>query len=70
MSSLSTIFRPGHGPVIDSIKGAWSKLELPNPPKELVNWIPGVSPLSTNASVVIAIVTYFVVIFGGRELMR
>lgn len=67
---LNTVFRLGHGPVIDSLKGVWSKFDLPNPPKELVNWIPGVSPLSTVPSVTIAIITYFVVIFGGRELMR
>lgn len=31
---------------------------------------PGVTPLSTVKSVTLAMITYFIVIFSGRELMR
>ncbi|KAJ9118283.1 hypothetical protein QFC22_004194 [Naganishia vaughanmartiniae] len=34
------------------------------------HWVPGQTPLSTQKEVVAAIVTYLVIIFGGRELMK
>jgi hypothetical protein len=50
-------------------------------PYQLTHWVPGntnvgfthaarTTPLSTTPQVVAAILTYLVVIFGGRELMR
>lgn len=56
------------GPVytlLDSVVPASLK-----PSYELTHWIPGRTPLSTNKEVIIAIITYLTVIFGGRELMR
>ncbi|GMK58217.1 hypothetical protein CspeluHIS016_0502490 [Cutaneotrichosporon spelunceum] len=64
------IWKSGEGPVITAIKSMWSAANLPSPPKELVEWIPGKSPISTYKEVIIALTTYLVVIFGGRELMR
>lgn len=40
------------------------------PGYELTHWVPGRTPLSTDREVIVAIVTYLVVIFGGRELMK
>lgn len=60
----------GGGPVITTIKTVWKHAGLPNPPKQFVEWIPGQTPLSTNKTVLVAVVTYLAVIFGGRELMR
>ena len=40
------------------------------PSYELTHWVPGKTPMSTTPEVVIGIVTYLAVIFGGRELMR
>lgn len=61
---------PSAGPLYTAITSTWSGLGLPKPPVELVTWVPGQSPISTNKEVVICIVTYLLVIFGGRELMR
>jgi fatty acid elongase 3 len=40
------------------------------PGYELTHWVHGKTPLSTNKEVAMAITTYLIVIFGGRELMR
>ncbi|KAH8084681.1 putative fatty acid elongase [Filobasidium floriforme] len=40
------------------------------PSYELTHWVPGKTPMSTTQEVVVGIITYLVVIFGGRELMR
>lgn len=61
---------PGNGPLLTTLRTTWNTLNLPHPPAELTEWIRGASPLSTNKEVVVAIATYFIVIFGGRELMR
>lgn len=61
---------PGHGPLITAIRSIWNSLDLPKPSAEYYQWIRGATPLSTNKEVVVAIATYFIVIFGGRELMR
>lgn len=39
-------------------------------PSYLFSWQPGMTPLSTTKEVAIAMATYFLVIFSGRELMR
>lgn len=39
-------------------------------PTYLMQWIPNQTPLSTLPEVAIGIITYLVVIFGGRELMK
>lgn len=67
---MVNMWKSGEGPVITTIKSVWSSFNLPNPPKELVEWIPGKSPLSLQKEVIIALTTYLVVIFSGRELMR
>lgn len=41
-----------------------------HPPAYLTSWQPGVTPLSTWKEVSIAMATYFLVIFSGREVMR
>jgi fatty acid elongase 3 len=41
-----------------------------HPPAYLTTWQPGVTPLSTWKEVSIAMATYFLVIFSGREVMR
>ena len=41
-----------------------------HPPAYLTTWQPGVTPLSTWKEVAIAMATYFLVIFSGREVMR
>lgn len=41
-----------------------------HPPAYLTTWQPGVTPLSTWKDVSIAMATYFLVIFSGREIMR
>lgn len=61
---------PEPGPLYKLVTKTYSALPLPQPPKELVNWIVGESPLSTQKAVVAAIGTYLLVIFGGREIMR
>lgn len=67
---MVNIWKAGEGPLITSIKSVWSNFNLPNPPKELVQWIPGKSPLSLQKEVAVTLVTYLVVIFSGRALMR
>lgn len=61
---------PAPGPLYQLITKTWAALPVSNPPRELVNWIPGQSPLSTTKEVVAAVATYLLIIFGGRELMR
>ncbi|RSH90422.1 hypothetical protein EHS25_001027 [Saitozyma podzolica] len=61
---------PGPGPLYTTLTKTWETLALPDPPKQLVNWIEGESPLSTQKAVVAAIGTYLLVVFGGREMMR
>lgn len=61
---------PGPGPLYTALTKTWETLALPDPPKQLVNWIEGESPLSTQKAVVAAIGTYLLVVFGGREMMR
>lgn len=69
LSPLSTSL-PGPGPLYTAITETWTGLGLPKPPVHLVTWVPGQSPISTNKEVAICIVTYLLVIFSGRELMR
>ncbi|GAA5832293.1 hypothetical protein JCM11251_004310 [Rhodosporidiobolus azoricus] len=45
-------------------------LPLPPLPFNIRNWVPGSSPLSTHAEVVVAVAVYLIVIFGGQALMR
>jgi hypothetical protein len=65
-----TAWTPGPGPLYTLMINTWSTFSLPGPPKDLVNWVSGESPLSTQKAVVAAIGTYLLVIFGGREIMR
>jgi hypothetical protein len=37
---------------------------------QLVRWVPGQTPLSTNTAVFSTIALYLVVIFGGQEMMK
>ena len=61
---------PRPGPPLHHPHQDVGALALPDPPKQLVNWIEGESPLSTQKAVVAAIGTYLLVVFGGREMMR
>lgn len=61
---------PAAGPIYKAITSTWSGLGLPKPPVELITWVPGQSPISTTKEVAICIVTYLLIIFSGRELMR
>lgn len=61
---------PGPGPFYQALTKTWTGLNLPNPPEELVRWIPGTSPLSTQKEVVVAVAVYLGTIFGIQALMR
>ncbi|GAA6036923.1 hypothetical protein JCM8097_006356 [Rhodosporidiobolus ruineniae] len=54
------------GPVYQLVES----LPFPRLPLAVERWIPGVSPLSTDKEVVVAIAVYLVTIFGGQALMR
>lgn len=47
---------------------AW--LSFRNFPPQNFKFVPGVTPMSTIQETVIALVAYYVIIFGGRELMK
>ncbi|KAM0793119.1 hypothetical protein ACM66B_000598 [Microbotryomycetes sp. NB124-2] len=47
-----------------------SSLPVPQLPSQLVRWIPGQTPLSTNTEVVSALALYLVTVFGGQWLMQ
>lgn len=70
MISPLSAWTPGPGPLYSLITSTWNGLNLPAPSIELRTWIPGTSPLSTQKSVVAAIGTYLLIIFGGREIMK
>jgi hypothetical protein len=66
---VAQFFQSGNGPVLQAIRKL-SEVTGIEAPKPLVNWIPGVTPLSTIPEVTAAIALYFVAIFGIQELMR
>ncbi|KAK4685001.1 hypothetical protein P7C73_g5158, partial [Tremellales sp. Uapishka_1] len=69
MSPL-TAWTPGPGPLYTALTSTAKQLGIPAPPTRLTTWISDASPLSTNKTVIAAIGTYLLIIFGGRELMR
>jgi hypothetical protein len=66
---VASYFQSGNGPVITALRQLSDATGVV-PPKALVNWIPGTTPLSTWTEVIVAVAAYFVIIFGGREIMR
>lgn len=60
-------------PFYEFVSAAFTKAlpyETQNSLQGLVKWQPGVSPLSTNTSVAIALVVYLSTIFGIQALMK